>query len=770
MRVTKGLSSLTEPDVLFDGNLVGAFLSSFSVESEVALIDVETFEPTYLDLNPGIADGSHPTGFLPTPAGLFFTAANASGYIQVWQTDGVVTENNLPPAPGVVRAYSDPTLESRIGIAPNTSELTQFDSLDGPQWLTWFGDSLWFSEGKTLWRYSPTTTTLEAVRSFASAPNSFGPRWLTALGEDLYFTADDGDGEELWKTDGTTDGTILVADIVPGSLGSSPGSLSVLNSQLVFAATTPDTGTELWAFDPGLGTPALIKDALPGTNRRFLVPRDLTPFDGKLFFRVNDGIHGTELWATDGTPQGTALFADIHPGANSSGPRNFFEFNGWLYFVANDGTHGYEIWKTDGSAESLQLVRDIWPGHEGIVDLSAAVVVGDEFYFTASDGEHGVELWRSDGTTEGTSLAAEVIEGLTSSNITAFAGGDDRVVFWTEQIDRNRPESALWEFDGTELQQLGTRGSIGISVTSINLIGDDIFLLSARGPAVYLYMGDRRRAEVVEGTSSRSTLLLDFGDSESIVADRNGVHVIAPDGEVTQVHPFEVDELFVNGDRAWFWRNGIGGSAVLYSLEEGERIPTTILRADEFTAVHGDEDRLLVDVLNFDDSRDLWIADYSPLRTHSVGSLDRRTVEAASINGQVLYVAPAEIGESLYVADQSPANASTGNHQVRAADIDTLIAAALANETATRPIYRDELDVDSNGAVDAGDVDYLFERVLSTERADLDLNGRVDVRDFLTLSRNFGKSDAVWSEGDLNGDGVVDLKDFLLLSSNFGKG
>ena len=51
---------------------------------------------------------------------------------------------------------------------------------------------------------------------------------------------------------------------------------------------------------------------------------------------------------------------------------------------------------------------------------------------------------------------------------------------------------------------------------------------------------------------------------------------------------------------------------------------------------------------------------------------------------------------------------------------------------------------------------------------DTDGDGDSDFADFLNLSSNFGKHDALRSEGDLNGDSVVSFGDFLILSSNFG--
>jgi ELWxxDGT repeat protein len=112
---------------------------------------------------------------------------------------------------------------------------------------------------------------------------------------DSDFVADNGTiGQELWRSNGTGDGTELVADINPGA-------------------------------DPSY-------------------PRYLTNVNGLLFFSATTSVSGSELWVSNGVAAGTFLAKDINPGVKSSNPSNLANINGRLFLTATDGSNGYELW------------------------------------------------------------------------------------------------------------------------------------------------------------------------------------------------------------------------------------------------------------------------------------------------------------------------------------------------------------------------------------------------------------------------------------------
>jgi ELWxxDGT repeat protein len=149
-------------------------------------------------------------------------------------------------------------------------------------------------------------------------------------------------------------------------------------------------GQELWKSDGTAAGTVLVKDIRPGSGGSY--PRYLTAAGNTLFFRANDGVNGYELWKSDGTAAGTVLVKDIRPGSSSSNLRNLTAVGNTLYFTADDGVNGEELWKSDGTAAGTVLVKDIRPGSGGSNPQNLRVV-GSTLYFTADNGVNGRELW-----------------------------------------------------------------------------------------------------------------------------------------------------------------------------------------------------------------------------------------------------------------------------------------------------------------------------------------------------------------------------------------
>src|SRR5688572_1688172 len=67
------------------------------------------------------------------------------------------------------------------------------------------------------------------------------PTGFVQAGNLLYFSANDGvTGHELWRTDGTEAGTVLVADLNPGPVSSRPNNLTNVNGRVFFTTRSTD--------------------------------------------------------------------------------------------------------------------------------------------------------------------------------------------------------------------------------------------------------------------------------------------------------------------------------------------------------------------------------------------------------------------------------------------------------------------------------------------------------------------------------------------------
>lgn len=211
--------------------------------------------------------------------------------------------------------------------------------------------------------------TLAGTRSHPGALPSYTassfPLPLGEMGGFLYFVADDGrSGTELWRTDGTAAGTFLVKEINAGltwSVMSFLGGAVINDNTLLFAAVTEASGIELWKTDGTNAGTVMVKDIYPGPGS------GMDSFGSKLIsagsyalFAGNNGTNGFELWRTDGTDAGTVMVQDIRPGGGDgySNSNEAIFFNPTpstqIYlFAADNGTTGNELYRYNGTNVSI---------------------------------------------------------------------------------------------------------------------------------------------------------------------------------------------------------------------------------------------------------------------------------------------------------------------------------------------------------------------------------------------------------------------------------
>jgi ELWxxDGT repeat protein len=293
---------------------------------------------------------------------------------------------------------------------------------------------------------SIATTSSGAGRLADLAPGSANssPTELTVVGRMLYFVATTATfGEELYRSDGTTAGTVLVKDITPGKGGSLPRNLTNVNGVLYFTAQDANNGVELWRSDGTAAGTRMVRDINPGVTSSW--PSNLTNVGGILYFTATTPTNGVELWRSDGTTAGTYLVRDLMPGTASGSPSQLTAMGTTLYFVAQAPGIGAELFRTNGTSSSTVMVRDINPGTMPSF-ISGLVNAGGTLYFSAYTSALGQELWKSNGTSTGTVLVRDIVPGSGSSSPSQMVRALNRVFFIA---NNNATGTELWVTDGS---------------------------------------------------------------------------------------------------------------------------------------------------------------------------------------------------------------------------------------------------------------------------------------------------------------------------------
>ena len=363
---------------------------------------------------------------------IYFRGDDGTNGMELWKTDGTT---------------SGTMMVKDIWSGSSSGHLWN-GSLIGWPYVN-IGNTVYFAandgtNGYELWKTDGTASGTVMVKDINASGSSF-PSSMYALGNTLYFRADDGtNGNELWKSDGTASGTVMVKDIWSGSPSSWIYHPTSIGNTLYFSATD-GTGSELWKSDGTASGTVMVKDIRSNAGSW---PSYLTVIGNTLYFTANDGTNGVELWKTDGTTSGTVMVKDINSGAGSGNPISLTAIGSTLYFNAYDQTNGAELWKSDGTASGTVMVKDINSGSSSGNPTSSGpsmAVVGSTLYFTANDGTNGNELWKSDGTASGTVMVKDINASGDSSPYSHTPIGN--TLYFEADDGTNGHE--LWKSDGT---------------------------------------------------------------------------------------------------------------------------------------------------------------------------------------------------------------------------------------------------------------------------------------------------------------------------------
>lgn len=232
---------------------------------------------------------------------LFFTIASGS----LWRTDGT-TAGTFPltdPGPDLFQQfYGAAGKIYMISNVPGHSEI-------------------WTSDGTRAGTYR--ITTIQEVGDAA------------LVYPDFYFTTRDfTSGQELWKYSIASESVNMVTPLQPGT---QPGSNYLVSIFPFGEFLFFESGGKLWRTD-GTSSGTIPLQALFNAFRMMTA-------GNQLYFVASTTASGNELWVTDGTPSGTHPVFDLYRGPYSSNPSDPVFFNHALYFAATASGYGRELFR-----------------------------------------------------------------------------------------------------------------------------------------------------------------------------------------------------------------------------------------------------------------------------------------------------------------------------------------------------------------------------------------------------------------------------------------
>ncbi|MFK7905572.1 MAG: hypothetical protein AB8B69_10625, partial [Chitinophagales bacterium] len=320
-------------------------------------------------------ENSHPAGFVEFNGQLYIWAyikkEDGTTFSQLWRTDGTNIE-----------------MIKEISVCENTF----FDYEFTLQEFTVTQDAILFTLGAEfggtqfcLWKTDGTSEGTVIV----TETDSDGPGGLiTADNNTSYFVAIEQLGgflsNFLWRSDGTTSGTFAIESAYKTR------NRTVVGNSLYFVRFPGFGSTDYEIFKTEGDVPTLVT-SVPAEGAYLY--SDLTEFDNKLFFVFEDEEHGIELWVSDGSESGTRIFEDVNIGMGNSQPRYLTVIGDYLYFIANYDEENFGLYQMEvigGEGVVKQMVDFATIDVEDIREL---VAFGEDLFVITNNANNRSQLW-----------------------------------------------------------------------------------------------------------------------------------------------------------------------------------------------------------------------------------------------------------------------------------------------------------------------------------------------------------------------------------------
>ncbi|HPF91309.1 MAG TPA: hypothetical protein PLL57_11680 [Flavobacteriales bacterium] len=226
---------------------------------------------------------------------------------------------------------------------------------------------------------------------------------FVASGDNLYFITQEGFNYVLYVVN---DGGATALHTAPIQILFNYTLIPMPDGGVIFPGYDAMAGYEPWYTDGTTGGTHLLKDIMPGTATGMGDPFPLFQgfdFDGRAWFLATDGTNGVQLWVSDGTEQGTDEFVSINDPDDSGAISLAWSRNQTRFIVrGNEG-----MLSSDGSLAGTSVLHPYFYATPHAPGLNYPDSDDGVMYFSAS--ENGTwKLFTTDGVTNTVVLSGNV--------------------------------------------------------------------------------------------------------------------------------------------------------------------------------------------------------------------------------------------------------------------------------------------------------------------------------------------------------------------------